>query len=159
MAQLPAADTAPVDVQMKKPFKGQKLLAGVIITVGVVAALVFALIVAFMMPSDRSYDATADVTIGQVDRLPGQSPIAVPVSVVNTSDDERDFTVDVWATSPDGSTVYATSGTLIPLVPPGATGEASVGFFGAEDIPMDAVFVVSSATGYKDCPNRSSGYC
>lgn len=159
MAQNSAAPAAPVDVEMKKPFKGQKLVTAVIIAVGVIAAMVLALVVAFMMPSDRSYDATADVTIGQVDRAPGQSPIAVPVTVVNTSDDERDFTIDLSATSPDGTTLYATGGTLIQRVPAGATGSGSVGFFGAEEIPMDAVFVVDGATGYKDCPNRSNGYC
>lgn len=159
MTQYSAADAAPVDVEMKKPFKGQKVVAAVIITVGVIAAMVFALVVAFMLPSDRSYDATADVSIGQVERVPGQSPIAVPVTVVNTSDDERDFTVDVSATSPDGTTLYATGGTLIQKVPPGATGSGSVGFFGAEGIPMDAEFVVEGATGYKDCPNRANGYC
>lgn len=159
MAQQSAASAEPVDVSMKKPFKGQKLVSAIIITVGVLAAMVFALVVAFMLPSDRSYDATADVTIGQVERVPGQSPIAVPVTVVNTSDDERDFTIDLSATSPDGTTLYATGGTLIQRVPAGATATGSVGFFGAEDIPMDAVFVVDSATGYKDCPNRMNGYC
>lgn len=149
MVQQPAANVEPVDVEMKRPFKGQTVLAGIIITVSVVAALVLALVVAFMLPSDRSYDATSDVTIGQVDRVPGQSIISVPITVVNTSDDVRDFTVDVAATSPDGSTTYATTGTFVEPVEPGATGTSAAGFFGAEDIPMDAVFVVESATGYK----------
>lgn len=150
MAQNPAAAAAPVDVVMKKPFKGQKLVSAIIITVGVLAALVFALVVAFMLPSDRSYDATSDVTIGQVDRVPGQSPILVPVRVTNTSDDQRDFSIDVRATSPDGATSYATGGTLVQDVPAGATASGSAAFFGAEDVPMDAVFVVDEATGYKD---------
>ena len=149
----------PVDVEVKKPFKGQKALTVLIIGVVVVGAVVAAIAAAMLRPTDRSYEATADVTIGQVDRVAGQSPIAVPVSVVNTSNDERDFTVDVRAESPDGATMYATAGTLIERVPPGATGTGAVGFFGADDIPMDAVFVVSGATGYKDCPNRSLGYC
>lgn len=159
MTQPSAANAGPVDVEMKKPFKGQSAVSVILITVGVVAALVLALVVAFMLPSDRSYDATADVTIGQVERVPGQSLISVPITVVNTSNDERDYTMDISARSPDGTTVYATAGTFIQRIPPGATGSGTAGFFGTEDVPMDAVFVVDSATGYKDCPNRSSGFC
>jgi len=159
MSEPSAANAEPVDVELKKPFKGQKPLALLITAAVLIGAVVIAVVVAMALPRDRNYNATADVTIGQVDRVPGQSPIAVPVTVVNTSDDERDFVVDVSAQSPDGATYYGTGGTLIERVPPGASGSGSVGFFGAEDIPMDAVFVVDSATGYKDCPNRSSGFC
>lgn len=154
-----AAQQQPVDIELKKPRRGDRFLRLLLISVGVVVAVAVSLVIAFMLPSDRSVDAISDVTIGQIERVEGQSPIAVPVTVRNTTDDVRDYVVDVDATSPDGATFYATSGTLIERVEPGATGTASVGFFGAEDIPMDAQFVVSEAAGYKDCPNRSSGRC
>lgn len=157
--RLVAAQQQPVDIELGKPRRGEGFLRLLIIGVAVVAIVAVSIFVAFRWPSDRNVDASSEVTIGQVDRVAGQSPIAVPVTVRNTTDDVRDYVIDVDATSPDGATFYATSGTLIQRVEPGATGSGSVGFFGAQDIPMDAEFVVSEATGYKDCPNRSSGRC
>lgn len=154
-----AGNEEPVDVELKPARRGEGCLRLLLIAVGVLVALVVAVAVAIFWPSDRSVDATAEVTIGQVERVAGQSPIAVPVTVRNTTDDERDYVIDVNATSPDGTQFYASSGILVERVPAGGTGTASVGFFGAEDIPMDAVFEVSGATGYKDCPNRSTGRC
>ncbi|MDQ1250503.1 MAG: hypothetical protein QG597_4882, partial [Actinomycetota bacterium] len=126
-----ATNEPPVDVELKKPRRGEGCLRILLIAVGVLVALVLAVTVAFLRPSDRSVDATSEVTIGQIERVAGQSPIAVPVTVRNTTDDERDYVIDVNSTSPDGTQFYASSGILVERVPAGGTGTASVGFFGA----------------------------
>jgi len=142
----------PVDVDLGKPMKGQALITGVVGAVVLVLAVAVAIAAAVYWPwgSERSVDATAHVTVSQVERQPGQSPIAVPVSVVNATEDERDFSVDLAAVSPDGQTVYATAGTWISNVAPGDTGSGAVGFFGAQELPADATFVVTKATGYRE---------
>ncbi len=155
----PANDPAnpPIVVKPKKPVRGQRFLTCGIVAGVVILAIVIAVAAVFLWPSDRNYDAKADVTIGQVARVEGQSPIVVPVTVKNTSNDTRDFIVKVRITSADGANFYGTADAYIKRLGAGNSGGGSAAFFGAEATPMDVVYTVTEATGYKECPSNRTG--
>ena len=134
---------------------GKRLLGCGLVSVLVIVAVVVAVVLSFtVFKSDLSVNAFEQVTIGQVERT--EDSVVVALAVTNTTDNTRDYFIDVAVTSPSDPTYYNFTSSSIENVPPGATASGSAGFF-FDDIPADAEFAVSSATGYCNSERSSGG--
>ncbi len=71
---------------------------------------------------------------------------SVPVTVTNSGTVVYTYSVEIAATSPDGSVQYATASVFVDNLAPGQQATDVAAFF--EDVPADAVFTVVSVERY-----------
>ena len=138
---------------------GKRLLGCGIVTVLVIGAIVVAIVLSFtVFKGETSSNATAQVTVGQAER-PTADSVNVPLAVLNSTENTRDYFITVAAESPSNPSFYVSTTTSIDNVAPGATGTGSAAYL-FDDIPTDAVFTVTEATGYCDqYDSRNSRRC
>lgn len=90
-------------------------------------------------------DLTADATVG-APQWSGYGSMDLPITVTNTAPTAMDFSIEVVAESPDGSTQYDSGTAYIESLNPGQSGTSEAFFF---DIPEDATYRIVSVERYE----------
>lgn len=155
----PPLPPPPGNAPKAKGSCGKRVLTCGIVALGVIVALVVSVVLAFtVFKGETSSDVTAQVTVGQAER-PTEDSVNVPLAVLNSTENTRDYFITVAAESPSNPSFYVSTTTSIDNVAPGATGTGSATYL-FDDIPTDAVFTVTEATGYCDrYDSRNSRRC